>query len=102
MSVCMEDDIFAKQPYGQLALKKMGKVPADFRLYCAEFLPEGPGPYKAMKVTGAEFRRAQRGPNKDKLCILVPGTQRVAYLDTAAIRRANSKATAKQKSAQPA
>lgn len=92
MSNNLDRDIFAEQPYGQLALKKMGKVPANFRLFEAAWLPEGPPPWNTMKVTGAEFRAAKTGPNKGHLTIELPGTRRSVYLDAPAIARASKKA----------
>ena len=72
----MTIDIFAMHPYGKAALKKMGDVPENFRLYCAGWIGSKPEDWKEMDVTGAEFRVAKRGPNKGKLSILIPGTQR--------------------------
>ena len=69
-------DIFAQHPFGKAALKKMGAVPENFRLYCAGWIGENPEEWKCMDATGAEFRRAARGPNKGKLSIKIPGTER--------------------------
>lgn len=63
----MTVDIFAQHPFGKAALKKMGAVPENFRLYCAGWIGENPEEWKCMDVTGAEFRRPTRGPNKGKL-----------------------------------
>lgn len=72
----MTHDEFAEFPFGKAALQQLSPLPDNFRLYEAENL----GPGKGMKITGAEFRVAQRGPNKGKLSILVPGTRKVARL----------------------
>ena len=72
----MEHDVFAEQPYGKLALQKMGAVPENFRLYYAGWLGKKPEDFTVMEVTGAQFRVAKRGPNKGKLSIKIPGTQR--------------------------
>lgn len=80
MPVDMQDDIFGRQPYGKAALKKMGSVPANFRIYRAGWV----GDLKTtdtMEVIGAEFREAKSGPNKGKLSILVPGTRRTVYVN---------------------
>ena len=72
----MTIDIFAQHPFGKAALKKMGTVPENFRLYCAGWIGAKPEDWKCMDVTGAEFRSPTRGPNKGKLTIKIPGTQR--------------------------
>ena len=79
----MEEDIFADQPYGKVALQKMSKsgpVPEGFRLFCAGWLGDKPEEWEVMKVTGAEFRRAKSGPNKGKLCVMVQKTTRTVYV----------------------
>ena len=76
----MEQDFFAEQPYGQLALTKMAPTPENFRLYCAEWLGDKPGDRQVLKITGGEFRRAKAGKNKDKLSILVKGTNKTVFL----------------------
>ncbi|HHL0036038.1 hypothetical protein U0129_19315 [Enterobacter hormaechei] len=83
----MTQDEFAEFPFGKAALQQLSPLPANFRLYEAENL----GPSKGMKITGAEFRVAQRGPNKGKLSILVPGTRKVARLSQDEINHANAK-----------
>ncbi|MCE9984184.1 hypothetical protein LZ656_17570 [Leclercia adecarboxylata] len=69
----MTHDEFAEFSFGKAALLKLPPLPANFRLYEAETLRNG----KGMKVTGAEFRVAESGPNKGKLCIPVPGTHKM-------------------------
>ncbi len=76
----MEHDVFAEQPYGKLALQKLGAVPENFRLYYAGWLGKKPEDFTVMEVTGAQFRVAKRGPNKGKLSIMVPGTKRTTYV----------------------
>jgi hypothetical protein len=76
----MDKDLFAEQPYGKLALKRMAPFPAGFRLYEAGWLGEKPEDWKVMKVIGAEFRIAKSGPYKGKLSIMVKGTQRTAHV----------------------
>lgn len=72
----MERDLFAEQPFGAAALKKMGSLPENFRLYRAAWLENR----SVMEVVGAEFRRAKSGKNKGKLCIYVKGTNRRVVL----------------------
>ncbi len=80
MNFDMEKDIFAEQPYGKLALKKLAPVPANFRLYEAGWLGKRHEDWNVMEVTGAEFRVAKTGPNKGKLSIKVKGTQRSTHV----------------------
>ena len=79
----MDTDIFAEQPYGRAALKKMAAnspLPENFPLYCAEWLGDKKNMYQTLKVTGAEFRAARMGPYKGKLSVLLPDTKRTVYL----------------------
>ena len=73
-------DLFAEQPYGKAALKKLGSVPDNFRLYEAGLLGKPPKYSDTMFVTGAEFRIAKTGKNKGKLSIMVEGTQQTVYV----------------------
>jgi hypothetical protein len=58
----------------------MGDVPENFRLFEAGWMEKKP-PFRLMEVRGAEFRAAKTGPYKGKLSIMVPGTQRVTYVN---------------------
>ncbi len=72
----MEHDIFAEHPAGKVALAKMAPVSADFRLFeCG--IADSAG---TIMYSGAEFRRALKGPNKGKLSIIVPGTTKTVYV----------------------
>jgi hypothetical protein len=82
MSHDMEHDIFGDTDYGKLALKRIADPHPDFRLYSAGWLGKGNDRH-VMRVTGAVFRRALRGPNIGKLSKLVKGTERTAYLTAA-------------------
>lgn len=81
-------NVMQKQPYAQIALKRMGAVPENFLVYRAEWLgtEKDPKDWVEMKVTGAQFREAKRGPNKGELCIKVPHTDRVAYVTEAEMK----------------
>jgi hypothetical protein len=82
MSHDIEHDIFADTDYGKLALKELADPHPDFRLYFAGWLRNGLD-RNVMEVRGAVFRRALRGANTGKLCILVKGTGRAVYLTAA-------------------
>ncbi len=84
----MEKDIFAEALYGQVALKKLAPVPANFRLYSAGWLGEKPADWTTMKVTGAEFRVAKTGKNAGQLSIMIEGTRRDAYVTRQEIKDA--------------
>lgn len=86
----MEHDIFAEQPYGAEAIKKMGPVPENFRLYLAGWIDKG----RFMEVVGAEFQRAKSGKNKGKLSVLVKGTNRRVVLSAEEVKQAGQKAAA--------
>lgn len=83
-----ERDAFAKQPYGKVALRKLAPVPENFRLYSVGQLGIRPDEFSVIQVTGAQFRTAKRGPNKGRLTIMVPGTQRTTYVTEAEINAA--------------
>ncbi|WP_341744676.1 hypothetical protein [Azonexus hydrophilus] len=87
----MTRDLFAEQPYGKIALAKMGAVPENFRLYQAGWLGNKPEEWTVMKVIGAEFRAAKSGPNKGKLTIPVEGTTRTAFVTAEEIEAAPRK-----------
>lgn len=76
----MSKDIFATCSYGQVALRKLAPVPGNFRLFFAGWLETKSEHWQTMKVTGAEFREAKSGPNKGKLSIKVPGSERSVYV----------------------
>lgn len=76
MAVDMREGIYEKLDFGQLALMKLGEIPENFRLYVAGIKPEPPQEWTHMEVAGAEFREPKSGPNKGKLCIMVPGSRR--------------------------
>lgn len=83
MPAPIDVDIFAPLPFGKAALKKLGPVPENFRLYCAGWLGDRPSEWDTMEVKGAEFRAAKTGPNKGRLTIEVPGTRRTVYVSKA-------------------
>lgn len=86
----MQKDIFADQSYGKAALKKMGQVPENFRLYAAAWLGDKPEEWSVMKLTGAQFREAKRGPNKGKLSIIIPDTTRSVFVTVAEMDAADA------------
>jgi hypothetical protein len=67
----MNDSAFAKA-----ALAKMAPTPDGFKIYAAGWLGKRPADFKAMRVTGASFRAAQKGPRKGVACIMIKGTTR--------------------------
>lgn len=82
----LREDIFAPHPYGKAALKKLGPVPENFRLYEAGWLGDRPQDADVMEVRGAEFREAKSGPNKGKLSIMVKDTKRTVYVTRAEMK----------------
>jgi hypothetical protein len=92
MPADMTEPLFEKFAYGKAALKKMGAVPENFRLYSAELRGKHPN-YHGMQLHGAEFRAARTGPNKGKLCIEVDGSERTAYVSMEEIEAEEQSAT---------
>ena len=84
----MDEKLFEKQPFGQLALQKLGDVPENFRLYHAAWVDDNPQASGTMRVTGAEFRVAKSGPEKGVLSVMVPNTKRTVYVTAAEMRQA--------------
>lgn len=84
----MTRDTLGEQTFGQLALAKLAPVPENFRLFQCEWMGDKPEEWTVMQVKGAEFRIAKSGPNKGKLSILVPGTERTAFVTADEIRAA--------------
>ncbi len=78
--------LFEKYAYGIAAMKKMGEVSEDFRLYQCGWIGGGqPDKWHGMQCEGAEFRAAKSGPNKGVLSIMIPGTKRSVYVSRAEI-----------------
>jgi hypothetical protein len=72
---------FDEQDYGRAARSRLKDVHENFRWYISEVVGEDEA--TAIKLTGAVFREAKRGPNKGKLSIIVKDTQRVAVVSRA-------------------
>ncbi|WP_027390555.1 hypothetical protein [Chrysiogenes arsenatis] len=83
----MSARIFEEQPFGKIALQKIGNVPDNFRLYHAAWMGDDPIASDVMRVTGAEFRMAKRGPEKGLLSVIVPNTKRTVYVTAAEMRQ---------------
>lgn len=81
----MQDRIMDETAFGRAALEKLGSVPENFRIYKAGWLGGQPENWHGMQVEGAEFRAPEAGPNRGKLTIKVPGTQRTTYVSKAEI-----------------
>ena len=80
----MSERHFEEQPFGQLALQKIGDAPENFRLFDAAWIGDNPQASDTMRVTGAEFRR---GPEKE-LSVMVPNTMRTVYVTAEEMRQA--------------
>lgn len=74
----MSEKVFEQQAFGKAALRKIGEVAENFRLYDAGWM--GNGNRDTMRVTGAEFRNAKSGPNKGRMTVMVPNTKRTVYV----------------------
>lgn len=87
-------DPFADTTFGQLALAKIKPTSTNFRLYSAGWMGKG-NERECMEVTGAELRRATRGPRKGQLVVIIPGTKRTTYV-TATEMATHEKAAAQE------
>lgn len=76
MSMDIDSLLFEQSPFGKAALKKLGQVPENFRLYCAGWVGKFPNAH-GMQVTGAEFERMKRKTTHGKK---IPGTDRSVYV----------------------
>ncbi|WP_240493570.1 hypothetical protein [Pandoraea sp. ISTKB] len=76
------EDIFAKMPFGKVALEKLAPVEQNFRLFSAGWLGDGKS-REVMQISGAVFREAKSGPRKGTLCMQVPGTTRTTFVTAA-------------------
>ena len=95
MSFDMTEKFYEQYPYGKAALKKMGNVPENFRLYSAGLQGRYPD-FHGMEVSGAEFREAKTGKNKGKLYIMIANTRRTVYVSNAEIAAEDDTKAAKQ------
>lgn len=82
MSLNMDDRTWEEHGFGKAALKKLGEVPENFRLYAAAWLGEFPNCH-GMQVTGAEFQRMKRKTTHGKK---IKGTERSVYVSKAEIQ----------------
>lgn len=93
-------DVMHETSYGKAALRKLGAmapVGESFRLYAAEWLGGSkPEEWHAMKVTGADFRVATRGPNKGRPTVRVASSTRIAIVTLEEMRAEDVPATTKK------
>ena len=86
----MVERVFEKQPFGEIAMQKIGAVDCNFRLFSASWMGANPRESSLMRVTGATFRHAKRGPNKGVLSIKVPNTTKTTYVTKDEIESLNN------------
>lgn len=84
-------DTWQSDPVISAGRAKLGKLPENFRIYCAGWLGDISSNACVMKLEGAEFRTAKSGPRKGQLVIEVPGTKREAYLSSDEVKQACKK-----------
>ena len=83
-----DEDLFAGTGFGRAALKKLGTVPENFRLYKAEWLGKRPEDWKDMRVSGRVFRPSKGGA----LSIPVPNTIQTVIVTRQEIASARNEA----------
>ncbi|KGG87416.1 hypothetical protein P245_20350 [Comamonas thiooxydans] len=89
MKKTMDQKIYEQFVFGKLALKQLGTVKPNFRLYEARMLPLHATDWTEMVVTGAEFAETQPGPSKRKHFELIPGTERTVRVSRSDIEANN-------------
>lgn len=80
-----DEDLFESTSFGKAALKKLGTVPENFRLYSAGWLGKKPEDWKEMRVQGRVFRASRDG----RLDIPVPRTIRSVIVTRDEMRSAS-------------
>lgn len=75
----MKNKFFEGTEFGQEALRMLGPVPENFRLFSAGWaeVSNDPKDWKTFKVTGAEFTKAGK---------LIPGTKRSVKITKARLK----------------
>lgn len=76
------DDPLGQTAYGRAALRKLGAVPQNFRLYSAGWQGKTATARDSMRVAGREFRAGRDG----RLNVPVPGTIQVVIVTADEIR----------------
>lgn len=77
----LSEEMMKDYPPSLAAAKKLsGGVPENFSFYEFEWLGDRPKEWTVMKVVGAVFREAKRGPRKGQKVIIVEGTERTTYV----------------------
>ncbi|RGE41362.1 hypothetical protein DZC30_18815 [Comamonas testosteroni] len=89
----MDAKIYENYVFGKLALKQLGTVSENFRLFEARMSPQAPQEWTEMVVTGAEFDRATSGENKGKLMDLIHGTERTVRVSRKDIQASSGSET---------
>ena len=76
----MSESIFEGTSYGKAAMEKFGPVAENFRIYYVGWVEERPEEWETIRITGAEFRKAETGPDQGKLSIKLKGTDKTVYV----------------------
>lgn len=72
----MQEPTLEKFPLGMAAIKKLGEVSENFRLYYGGWSGDG----LSFRFIGAEFAVAKHGPEAGSLSVMVPNTKRSVTL----------------------
>jgi len=83
-----QDDLMGSTSFGRAALKKLGPVSENFRIFSAEWVGKTPDGWKFMRVSGAEFRAETKGQDVGSLSVKVPLTTRTVVVTSEEIRAA--------------
>lgn len=85
----MED--FQNESYVKAARAKLARtlpngLPENFFIYQAEWLGDYKSDNCVMKLTGAVFRKATRGPRKGLFAVKMPGAPLTVFLSPAEVK----------------
>lgn len=85
----MADEMMTNYPPSLACAAKMkGGVPSGFAFFAFEWLGDSPDGWDVMKLTGAVLREAKSGPRKGERVIQVKGAERVVFVTSEEIKRA--------------
>lgn len=71
-----QDDAFGGTAIERAMINKIGKMPDNFRVYCAGWIGKTPADWKTMSVAGALFEPITRGKRKGRMLKMIVGTKR--------------------------
>lgn len=84
------DDAFGGSAIERAMINKIGKMPDNFRVFCAGWIGKTPADWKTMSITGGLFEPISRGKNKGRMLKQVSGTKRTVVVTREEIQAAQA------------